>query len=396
MARQATLQLDRRTASAILDGHPWIWPDVLDGQRARAAGAVVELVDSLGNPIGRALADGRNTPGAPALRVLTLDPRDPPLRKLLFRRIARARRLRERMLDLGTTTAFRLLNGEGDELPGLVVDRFGPVAVVRPHTPPWRPHERAVVEALRAEGGRGLKTILIRPKGEDARLLFGPEPDESVVVEEEGRRYRIRPGYGQKTGFFLDQRDNRTAVQRLVQEGDRTLDLFSFTGGFSVALATGGAAHVTSVDLSAPILEDVRGQMVLNEIPPDRHEGVAADIFKWLPARAKRPGPRFDVVVCDPPALSRKKADLPNARKAYQRLHEFIAPVIAPGGLLVTASCTARLSADDLLADAVAGLARGGRRVTRELRRAGAGADHPVPPALPQLRYLSCLVLALD
>lgn len=396
MGRQATLKLDRRTARAILDGHPWIWPDVLEGQHTPAAGAEVELQDSLGNVIGRALADGRDTPGAPALRVLTLDPRDPPLRKLLFRRVGRARRLRERMLDLSTTTAFRLLNGEGDELPGLVVDRFGPVLVVRPDTPAWERHERAVVDALLAEGGAGVRTILVRPKGEDARLLHGPEPEEAVTVEEEGRRYRIRPGYGQKTGFFLDQRDNRTAVQRLVQEGDRALDLFSFTGGFSVALAVGGAGHVTSVDLSAPILDDVRGQMQLNGIPPERHEGIAADIFGWLPAQSKRQGPRFDVVVCDPPALSRKKADLPSARKAYQRIHEFIAPVIAPGGLLVTASCTARLSADDLLADAVAGLARGGRRVTRELRRAGAGADHPVPPALPQLRYLSCLVLALD
>ncbi len=396
MARTATLTLDRRTAKAVLDGHPWIWPDVLDGRAPPPAGAEVELVDTLGNTLGRALSDGRDTPGAPALRVLTLDPRDPPLRTLLFRRIARARALRERMLDLDTTTAFRLLNGEGDELPGLVVDRFGPVAVVRPDTPAWIRHERAVVDALRAEGGAGLKTILIRPKGEDARLLFGPVPDEVVIVQEEGRRYQIRPGYGQKTGFFLDQRDNRSAVQRLVQPGDRALDLFSFTGGFSVALAVGGASHVTSVDLSAPILDDVRGQMRLNHIGPERHEAVAADIFTWLPAQSKRQGPRFDVVVCDPPALSRKKADLPNARKAYQRLHEFIAPVIAPGGLLVTASCTARLSADDLLEDAVAGLGRGGRRVTRELRRAGAGADHPVPPALPQLRYLSCLVLALD
>lgn len=394
MRRSPRLQLDKRTARAILDGHPWIWPDVLEGRKPHPAGAEVELLDALGTPIGRALSDGTDRPGAPALRVLTLDPRDPPVRKLLFRRIARARRLRERLLDLDSTTAYRLVNGEGDELPGLVVDRFGPVAVVRPDGPGWARHERAIVEALQAEGGRGLKSIVIRPKGEDARLLHG-ESIESVVVHEEGRKYNVRPGFGQKTGFFLDQRDNRSAVQRLVQPGDRALDLFSFTGGFSVALAVGGAKHVTSVDLSAPILQEVAGQMDLNGIAADRHEGIAADIFKWLPQEARRRG-RFDVVVCDPPALSRKKADLPNARKAYQRIHEALAPVVAPGGLLVTASCTSRLSADDLLEDALAGLKRGGRRVTRELRRAGAGADHPVPPALPQLRYLSCLVLALD
>lgn len=394
MARPATLQLDRRTARAILDGHPWIWPDVLDGQKAPRAGAEVELLDPLGTPIGRALADGSTRPGAPALRVLTLDPRDPPLRKLLFRRIAQARRLRERLLDLDSTTAWRLINGEGDLLPGLVVDRFDRTAVVRPDGDGWRPHERAITEALLSEGG-GLDTVLIRPKKEESRVLHGAAPDGHVVVREEGRRYRIRPGFGQKTGFFLDQRDNRTAAQRLVQPGDRALDLFSFTGGFSVALAVGGAGHVTSVDLSAPILEEVAGQMVLNGIPAERHTGVAADIFHWLPKQA-RAKDRYDVVVCDPPALSRKKADLPNARKAYRRIHQALAPVVAPGGLLVTASCTARLSADDLLEDAIAGLKAGGRTVTRELRRAGAGADHPVPPALPQLRYLSCLILALD
>ena len=394
MARSISVSLDRRTAAAVLAGHPWIWPDVLEGQRAPAAGDEVELLDALGTPIGRALSDGVTRPGAPALRVLTLDPRDPPLRKLLFRRIGQARRLRERMLDLSETTCWRLVNGEGDGLPGLVVDRFGAVAVLRPDGDGWLRHERSVVEALLAEGG-GIKTILVRPKGGDARVLHGVAPEGHVIVREAGRRYQVRPGYGQKTGFFLDQRDNRSAVQELVSAGDRALDLFSFTGGFSVALAVGGADHVTSVDLSAPILDEVAGQMRLNEIAPERQRGIAADIFRWLPQQAKQRA-RYDVVVCDPPALSRKKADLPNARTAYQRIHEALAPVVAPGGLLVTASCTARLSADDLLEDAVIGLRKGGRRVTRELRRAGAGADHPVPPALPQLRYLSCLVLALD
>lgn len=378
------------------EGHPWLYSDVIvDLPEVPRAGELVTLRDALGTPMGVALADGTDRPGAPALRVLSLDRDPPPLRKLLLSRLAQARELRSRLLP-PDTTAFRLTNGEGDLLPGLVIDRFGPVLVVRPDSPAWETHEGILVDALRAEGGGGIETILLRPKGGDARVIFGPEPPDVVVVQEHERRYRVRPGYGQKTGFFLDQRDNRSTVQRLVQPGDRTLDLFCFTGGFSTALAVGGASHVTSVDLAPSILEEVRGQMVENGIPLDRHEGVAADIFKWLPERARRKGPRYDLVVCDPPALAHKKRDLPKAREAYRRLHTSLAPVIAPRGLLVTASCTARLDADDLLNDAIAGLRKGGRTVTRELLRGGAGADHPVAPALPQLRYLSCLVLVLD
>ncbi len=396
MARPLRIQLDRRTERAVLDGHPWLWSDVLDGQgRAPHAGEIVELLNALGTPLGIAMADGVLRPGAPALRVLSLDERPPPFDKLLRQRMVQARELRQRLVQPGTD-AFRLVNGEGDELPGLVVDRFGPVLVVRPDSEAWIAHERALVEVLRTEGGAGIRSIVLRGKDGESRVLWGDEPEESVVVTEEGRAYRVRPGFGQKTGFFLDQRDNRSIVQRLVRAGDRALDLFCFTGGFTTALAVGGAQHVTSVDLAASILDDVQGQLTLNGFPLDRHEPVAADIFKWLPERARAKGPRFDVVVCDPPALAHKKADLPNARKAYRRLHASLAPLVARRGLLVTASCTARLSADDLLEDAIAGLREGGRRVSREVLRGGAGADHPVLPALPHLRYLSCLVLALD
>ena len=396
MARPLRVQLDRRSERAIRGGHPWLWPDVLShAPREPRAGEVVELLDALGTPMGIALADGTLRPGAPALRVLTLDERPPPLEKLLLRRLARARELRQRLIE-PETTAFRLVNGEGDELPGLVIDRFGGVLVVRPDSAGWEAHERALVQALRSEGGGRIESIILRPKGGESRLLWGTEPPDSVVVVEHGRKYRVRPGYGQKTGFFLDQRDNRSTVQRLVRRGDNALDLFCFTGGFSTALAVGGAGHVTSVDLAASILSDVQGQLELNGYPLAQHTPVAADIFKWLPERARTKGAKYDVVVCDPPALSHKKADLPNARKAYRRLHEALAPVVTRGGLLVTASCTARLSADDLLEDAIAGLRTGGRRVSRELLRSGAGADHPVLPSLPHLRYLSCLVLALD
>ena len=394
------VQLDKRSAASVRAGHPWVWRDSLEDPGALPPlGSEVVLLDSIGSFLGRALVDeGRG----PALRVFSRDERDPPLRKLLFRRVASAKALRERILDAGTD-AYRLLHGEGDRLPGLVVDRYGPVLVLRPDGPLWDRHLKLVVEALRSEAGPGVRTILHKPRSGDASVLWGELPSGDLVVTEEGRRYLVRPGQGQKTGFFLDQRVTRSLVQRLVQPGDRSLNLFSFTGGFSVAMGLGGAAEVTSVDLSASIMDDVRAQFPLNGLPTADHRFIAADIFEWLPAQAKaaaRGGanaPRpYDLIVCDPPALARKRTQLDKARGAYRKLHANLAPLLARDSLLVTCSCTARLGLDELFEDARDGLLQAGRRVGRVVYRGSAGGDHPTAPGFPDPHYLSCLVLSVD
>jgi len=395
--RLRRLQLDKRTAAAVDGGHPWLWPDVLDGvDWEPRCGEVVEILDAVGAVMGCALAEGLRTPGVPALRVLSLQGDSPPLRKLLFKRIAAARSLRQRCLP-AETTGYRLLNGEGDGLPGLVADRYGTVLVVSPDCNAWEPHLDLLVEALRSEAGPSLETIILRLSGRETEVLLGDKPPESLVFVEDGRRYLVRPCTGQKTGFFLDQRPNRTHVEQLSREGDRSLNLFSYTGGFSIAMAKGGAACVHSIDLSDSILADCRAQFQLNGIDPAAHRFENADIFRWLPTERKVAAERrYDLIVCDPPALSHKKADLPQARKAYRRLHQGIAPLLRRNSLLVTASCTSRLDAEDLLEDARAGLREGGRQVSRILRRAGAGADHPVSPGFSQGRYLSCLSLVVE
>ncbi len=386
------IPLDKKTARAVASGHPWVFEDVLEElPRKPKPGAEVELLDAVGGFAARGIAGGGR---GPAIRVHTRDHRDPPLSKLLFRRIAGARRLRERVVPDGTDV-YRLLHGEGDGLPGLVVDRYGPVLVIRPDDAAmWRPHRSRVIEALRAEGPPGVATIVERTKGGDREVLWGDEDCDEVVVTEEDRRFVVRPGHGQKTGFFCDQRVNRTHVQGLVRAGDRTLNLFSYTGGFSVAMARGGAAHVTSVDVSASILDDVARNLDLNGADAGAHAQVTADAFEWVMTRPS--SDPVDVAVCDPPALARSKRDLESAGRAYKRLHAGLAARIRKGGLLVTCSCTARFTEDDLLAAAFYGLRQGGRTVTRVLRRAEAGPDHPVPPGFPEGRYLSCLTLALD
>jgi len=391
------LKLDKRTATAIKAGHPWLWPDVLDRSDWQPEpGEVVELLDAVGATMGCALAEGVQTPGVPALRVLSLRPETPPLRKLVFQRIAAASRLRERCLP-ADTSGYRLLNGEGDGLPGLVADRYGPVLVLKPDCRAWDVHLDLIVEALRSEAGRGLESMVLRSSDTDPRLLHGSQVPQSLVFSEAGRRYLVRPATGQKTGFFLDQRANRSHVQQLVCKGDNTLNLFSYSGGFSVAMALGGAERVHSVDLSESILADCRELFVLNGLDPKPHKFEATDIFHWLGDVGKvAAAQRYDLVVCDPPALSHRKSDLPNARQAYRRLHRGIAHLLKRNALLVTASCTARLDADELLEDVQAGLDSADRRVARVLRSAGAGVDHPVPPGFSQGRYLSCLTLVVE
>jgi 23S rRNA (cytosine1962-C5)-methyltransferase len=357
-------------------------------------GQEVEVVDSIGAFIGRGLMDVGT---GPALRIFTRDERDPPLRKLLFRRVASALRLRQRLLA-PSTDAYRLLHGEGDQLPGLVVDRYGPVLVIRPDGPLWDSRLDEVSEALRSEGGAGIQTILHKPRDGELELLWGNEAKADLVVNEEGRRYLVRPGHGQKTGFFLDQRPTRDAVQRLVRAGDRCLNLFSFTGGFSVAMALAGASQVTSVDLSESIMKDCRAQFPLNGINADDHRFLTADIFDWLPQQAQggKAQGYYDLIVCDPPAMARKRSQIERAREAYRRLHTGIAPLLGKDALLVTCSCTARLGPDELLEDARSGLRKEGRRVSRVVYSGGAGGDHPVAPGFTEGHYLSCLVLTVS
>ena len=392
--RLPQIQLDKRSARSLRAGHPWVWPEAIAHLgKPPLLGDEVELLDSVGSFIGRGLVDSGQ---GPAIRIFSRDERDPPLRKLLFRRIAAARRLRERLLD-DRTDAFRLLHGEGDQLPGLVVDRYGPVLVLRPDGALWDRWLKAIVEALRSEGGRGIQTILLKPRDGESRALLGDGTSSELVVHEEGRRYLVRPGHGQKTGFFLDQRPTRNKVQRLVQKGDRCLNLFSFTGGFSVAMGLGGASEVTSVDLSESILDDCRAQFPLNGLDDKDHRFVAADIFEWLPSMSRhRSVDGYDLIVCDPPAMARKRSQVEQARGAYRKLHLGLAPLLNKGGLLVTCSCTARLGIDELLEDARAGLREAGRQVTRVVYSGGPGGDHPVAPGFSEGHYLSCLVLSID
>lgn len=376
------LPLTRDAVGPIARGHPWVYAD---GVTERGpVGQLAQLLDHRGRVVGFGLCDA----GPIAVRVLGRHPLD--LRRLLRERLAAALALRRSVVP-PRTDAWRLVNGAGDGLPGLVVDRYGPLLVLRLYSRAWEPHLGLLTGSLaELELAPTLTRRLgVRRVDGDAGLvhLRGPDCPEVVVVEEAGLRFLVRPHDGQKTGLFLDQRENRRFVAGLAA-GHDVLNLFAYTGGFSVHAAAAGARRVTTVDVSAPALADARENFRLNGLDPDAHVFLAEDIFRWTPD----PGAPPDLVVCDPPSLSHGKQADRAAATAYRDLATRTGRMVAPGGLLASASCTARLTFEKWEGAVREGLRKAGRWSV--LWRSAEPPDHPVAAEHPEGRYLKFATFA--
>jgi 23S rRNA (cytosine1962-C5)-methyltransferase len=293
----------------------------------------------------------------------------------------------------GRTNAYRVVHGENDGLPGLVIDRYDTTAVIKAYTAAWLPHVRAVVAGLPPELRERVVLRLGRLAGRDAAAfdgvaVVGALPDAPVPFREAGLSFEADVVRGQKTGHFLDQRENRIRVGELA--GGRTvLDVFACTGGFSVHAAAGGATEVVGVDQSAPALALAQRNMALNPSAATgtRHEVIVGDAFAAMSdlAAARR---RFDVVVVDPPSFASRRDQVPAARRAYARLTALAVALVAPGGTLVQASCSSRVTADDFYAT-VERAARAAGRPLRVTARTGHPPDHPI--GFPEGAYLKAL-----
>jgi len=370
-------------------GHPWIWQRaVLRGAEGAAPGEDVRVVGEDGAILGHGLCD----PGsAIAIRLWTHG--DVAITRSVFaERVARAFALRARWLD-AETDAYRLLHGEGDRAPGFVVDRYGDAAVLRPDGAAASARIDDVVAALAPELERiGVASLVLRERDarEGPRALLGELPPERVTVREHGVPFVVDLLRGQKTGAFLDQRDNRRRVGELAR-GRRVLNLFSYAGGFSLRAALGGAAHVTSVDVAASAHAAAEVSFRAAGIDPRAHEFVTADVFAFLDAAKKR-GQRWDVVVSDPPSFAPNEKAVPRALTAYRTLHRACADVLEDGGIFCAASCSSHVDARAFAATLDdAALGRGDLRV---LETRGAPCDHPTLAAFPEGRYLKFFVLA--
>ena len=414
LGQAPTLRLRRPLSRSLRGGHPWVYREALLPPPRLPAGRVVDLLDEGGQFLARGLYD----PASPiAFRVYTLDPHEAVDGRLIRARLARALALRQQSFatDAVPTDAFRWCHGEGDLLPGLVIDCYGPVAVVvldgggesesaAAGQAPLLAFLPDIIEAVRTLGQPlGIRAIYQRKQrrsGGSGTLLWGelppPPPDGKpgeIVVREHGVRFFVDIVHGQKSGLFLDQRENRLRLRRYV--AGRTLwNGFAYTGGFSLHAALAGASRVITVDRASPAVVAARRNFVLNGLDPSAHEFLAADVFQELAAAHGR-GERHGVVLVDPPSFAPNERSLSAALAAYRELHRLALSLVMPDGLFVAASCSSHVDEAAFVSTLVSAAEVTGRRL-RILEVHGQPADHPCPPAFSEGRYLKFVVMAVD
>lgn len=380
LAGPPTVRVNKDLAPSLEMGHPWIYRDHLPAHLEFEPGTWVRVVSDRFSGIG--LFD----PGsALAIRMFSRD--RVPDAAWLAAAIGRAKKRREPLLDDGRTTAYRLVNGEGDGLPGIVVDVYGPIAVLRLDSAalgrfvPW------IVDAIQ----RHVEVKGVCQKtSEGLQVLAGRPPPERLIVSEHGLRFFADIGSGQKTGLFLDHRENRLALQRW-SRGKRVLNLFSYTGAFSLYAARGGARRVVSVDRAGDAMARARDNVELNGLDPEIFEFVTADAMAFLEKLALD-GERFDVVITDPPSFARNRMQRRRAIRAYERLHELALRALSPGGLYAAASCTSQVDIESFKGSIAKAAARLGRPL-QIVMDAGQALDHPVMVQHPEGRYLKFVAL---
>lgn len=387
---EGALRLGKPLERVVHEGHPWVFAEALEGSATPSA--VTTLLDRGGAFLARGVAED----GAIGLRVWTTDRREALDATLVRTRLELAARLRERVID-GETSAYRLVHGEGDRLPGVVVDVYGAVstaaaerryAVMR--------FDGAVSEAsfvretlvawLRE---RGIDTLLHKHgrKGETrVDVVFGEAPREILAVRERGMTLLADLMHGQKTGLFLDHRESRFRVRELAR-GLRVLNLYAYTGGFSIAAGLGGAEHVTTVDVAPNAVALADEGWRCNGLDPARHRAVAADVPNFL----ADDDARFDLIVADPPSFAPSERAKPAALEAYTKLHASCLARLDPGGFYLAASCSSHVRGGDFEATIREG-ARKARKRLQVLDRWGGAPDHPRLIAFPEGDYLDCVL----
>jgi 23S rRNA (cytosine1962-C5)-methyltransferase len=374
--------------ASLLRRHPWVYRGAL-ATGLPTGGAPVRVAAANGRRLGIALPGGLG--GSLALRVVAFGdaPWDAAALAALLRRAAA---VRERLaLD---ADAYRLVHAEGDGLPGLVIDRYGDVVVVEPYEAAWRPYLPAIASFLADE--LAIATILIRPSGRGGRpveVLRGSLPAEPLVIREGRLRFPADVVAGQKTGFFLDQRENRRRLGTLAS-GVEVLNLFSYSGGFAVAALVGGAARAVNVDSSDAALALARRAYGLNDLSAVEADFVLGDAFQ-VTRELVAAGRLFGVVVVDPPAFVKRRGDLEAGLRGYRDINLQALRLVAPGGLLLTCSCSALVSEPQfgqVLAEAVVDAGRD----VRVLERRGAGPDHPISASCREAAHLKAWLCAVD
>ncbi|MCE9645319.1 MAG: class I SAM-dependent rRNA methyltransferase [Chloroflexi bacterium] len=400
-SKRIALRISAPAERALRQGHPWIFDQAITEQSHQGApGDLAVIFDSK----RRFLAIGLYDPTS-AIRVRILQHRQPAIIDTHWfeSKLVKANLLRKPITDQAAefiTNGYRLVHGENDGLPGLVIDRYADTLVLKIYSPIWIPHLNSICTAL-VKTNPSVRIILrlsrsLKPLADllfgltDGTTLSGPSPDGLLLFKENGLTFECDPIHGQKTGFFLDQRENRARVEKLSMNSS-VLNVFAYTGGFSVYAARGGASQVTSVDLSTPAIEASLHNFSYNQdCPPVKaaiHETIAGDAFEVL-ARMEAQRRKFDLVIIDPPMFAQNQDQVTAGLAAYRKLTRLGLGVLRSGGTLVQASCSSRIDADAFFNNIHQSAGESNRKL-KEIERTGHAADHPI--TFEQGAYLKCL-----
>ena len=387
--------------------HPWVFSGaVAEIQGSPAEGDIVGVYSSDGS----FLAAGHYQIGSIAVRILSFDENvnNPDFWKIMIERaflVRVAAGLASPLSDGeigGDTDCYRLVHGEGDNLPGLIVDYYNGVCVMQAHSAGMFRSRKQICDALVSLYGDGLKAVYDKSSG-TVPFKAGLNPvdgylykkegfdDAGFTVKEHGHSFVVDWTEGQKTGFFLDQRENRALVEKFAKDRN-VLNLFCYTGGFSIYALAGGAAHVDSVDSSKKAMSLVDRNVALNGFSPDSHTSLCCDAIDYLKSV---PEGKYDLMIVDPPAFAKHRGALNNALRAYQRLNAAAISKVAPGGIVFTFSCS-QVVDKEAFALAVFSAAAQCRRSVRILDRLNQPADHAVNIYHPEGEYLKGLLLYVE
>jgi 23S rRNA (cytosine1962-C5)-methyltransferase len=374
--------------------HPWIFSGAIHHMSEEPEeGELVEVFTSENEYI----ATGHYQIGSIMVRVLTFE-HDTIDQSFYEKKLSIAKDVRHRIGVIGgNNNTYRLVHGEGDNLPGLVIDIYGNTAVMQAHSVGMHTDRKIIAQALKAVMGNALKNIFYKSEttlpfkaelGQENGFLLGGDTDD--VAMENGLKFHVDWLRGQKTGFFVDQRDNRSLLERY-SKGRKVLNMFCYTGGFSFYAMRGGAELVHSVDSSQKAIDLTKANVELNFPNDARHEAFAEDAFKFLD-QMQTP---YDLIILDPPAFAKHKDALRNALKGYTRLNKKAFEKIQPGGILFTFSCSQAVNKDQFRTAVFTAAASAGRNV-RILHQLHQPADHPINIYHPEGEYLKGLVLYVE
>ena len=390
-----TIQLRRGKAESLRRFHPWVFSGAIAAQsRDLQEGDLVQVLDDQGNFI----AVGHYQIRSIAVRVLSFDRRDID-EAFWVERIGEAYSLRRGLKLAGRedNDVYRLVHGEGDRLPGLVVDVYGATAVMQAHSVGMHVQREVIADAIIRATEGDIQNVYYKSEttlpykadlGQENGFLRGGSP--ANIATENGLKFHIDWLKGQKTGFFVDQRDNRSLLEHYAK-GRSVLNMFCYTGGFSVYALRGGATLVHSVDSSSKAIDLTRANAELNFPGDTRHDAFAEDAFRYL----QRAGNDYDLIVLDPPAFAKHKEALRNALKGYTRLNAIAFEKIKPGGIVFTFSCSQAVNKDQFRLAVFTAAAQSGRHV-RILHQLHQPADHPINIYHPEGEYLKGLVLQVE